>query len=44
MIYSSVKDLVGAFAGDKKKFDKPVMVELMPGGAKATRLCYEGIA
>jgi uncharacterized membrane protein len=34
MIYSSVKDLVGAFAGDKKKFDKPVIVELMPGGAK----------
>jgi uncharacterized membrane protein len=35
MIYSSVKDLVGAFAGDKKKFDKPVVVEFMPGGAKA---------
>jgi uncharacterized membrane protein len=35
MIYSSVKDLVGAFAGDKKKFDKPVVVELVPGGAKA---------
>jgi uncharacterized membrane protein len=34
MIYSSVKDLVGAFAGDKKKFDKPVVIELMPGGAK----------
>lgn len=34
MIYSSVKDLVGAFAGDKKKFDKPVIVELIPGGAK----------
>jgi uncharacterized membrane protein len=35
IVYSSVKDLVGAFAGDKKKFDKPVVVELMPGGAKA---------
>ncbi len=34
LIYSSVKDLVAAFAGDKKKFDKPVVVELMPGGAK----------
>jgi uncharacterized membrane protein len=34
MIYSSVKDLVGAFAGDKKKFDKPVVVELIPSGAK----------
>ena len=35
MVYSSVKDLVGAFAGDKKKFDKPVAVEFVPGGAKA---------
>ena len=35
MIYSSVKDLVGAFAGDKKKFNKPVVVELIPGGVKA---------
>lgn len=35
MVYSSVKDLVSAFAGDKKKFDKPVMVELVPNGAKA---------
>jgi len=34
MVYSSIKDLVAAFAGDKKKFDKPVAVELMPGGAK----------
>ncbi len=34
IIYSSVKDLVAAFAGDKKKFDKPVVVELIPGGAK----------
>lgn len=35
IVYSSVKDLVGAFAGDKKKFDKPVVVELVPGGVKA---------
>jgi uncharacterized membrane protein len=26
LIYSSVKDLVSAFVGDKKKFDKPVLV------------------
>ena len=26
LIYSSVKDLVGAFVGEKKKFDKPVLV------------------
>ncbi len=30
MIYSSVKDLIGAFVGDKKSFDKPVLVTLSP--------------
>ena len=35
MLYSAIKDLIGAFAGDKKSFDKPAIVELMPGGAKA---------
>ncbi|HEY8933741.1 MAG TPA: DUF502 domain-containing protein [Cyclobacteriaceae bacterium] len=28
LIYSSIKDLIGAFVGDKKKFDKPVLVEI----------------
>ncbi|MDH5399515.1 MAG: DUF502 domain-containing protein [Cyclobacteriaceae bacterium] len=28
LIYTSLKDLVGAFVGDKKKFDKPVIVQL----------------
>lgn len=28
LIYSSVKDLIGAFVGDKRKFDKPVLVEI----------------
>ncbi|UCH45790.1 MAG: DUF502 domain-containing protein, partial [Nitrospiraceae bacterium] len=28
MIYTSVKDLIGAFVGDKKSFDKPVLVSL----------------
>ena len=28
MLYSSIKDLVYAFAGDQKKFDKPVLVSL----------------
>lgn len=32
MIYTSVKDLVGAFVGDKKSFNRPVAVTLMPGG------------
>jgi uncharacterized membrane protein len=26
LIYSSIRDLLGAFVGDKKKFDKPVLV------------------
>ena len=28
IIYSSVKDLLGAFVGKKKRFDKPVLVKL----------------
>jgi len=28
MIYTSIKDLIGAFVGDKKNFDKPVIVTL----------------
>ncbi len=28
LIYSSVKDLIGAFVGDKRKFDKAVLVEI----------------
>ena len=35
MLYSAIKDLIGAFASDKKSFDKPAIVELAPGGAKA---------
>jgi uncharacterized membrane protein len=27
-LYSSVKDIVGAFVGEKKKFSKPVLVEM----------------
>ncbi|MCD4831354.1 MAG: DUF502 domain-containing protein [Anaerohalosphaeraceae bacterium] len=35
LLYSSLKDFIEAFAGEKKSFDRPVLVELMPGGAKA---------
>jgi uncharacterized membrane protein len=28
LIYSAVKDLLGAFVGDKKKFTKPVLVRI----------------
>ncbi len=31
MLYNSIRDLVEAFAGEKKKFDKPVLVTLGPG-------------
>jgi len=31
MIYTSIKDLTGAFVGEKKSFNKPVLVSLSPG-------------
>lgn len=31
MIYSSIKDLLTAFVGDKKKFTQPILVEMEPG-------------
>ena len=33
LLYSAVKDMIEAFAGDKKSFDKPVIATLAPGGA-----------
>jgi uncharacterized membrane protein len=30
MLYGAIRDLVEAFAGEKKKFDKPVLVTLGP--------------
>ncbi|HDH00279.1 MAG TPA: DUF502 domain-containing protein, partial [Nitrospirae bacterium] len=30
MIYSSIKDLIGAFVGDKKGFNMPVLVSISP--------------
>ena len=35
MLYSGIKDVIGAFAGEKKSFNKPAIVELTPGGPKA---------
>lgn len=35
MLYSSLRDLIIAFAGERKSFDKPVVVELTAGGPKA---------
>lgn len=33
LLYSAVKDVIEAFAGDKKSFDKPVLATVAPGGA-----------
>ena len=32
LLYSSTRDLVSAFVGEKRRFDKPVMVQLTPEG------------
>jgi uncharacterized membrane protein len=34
LVYSSIKDLVDAFVGDRKSFDKPVLVRLGPGDVR----------
>lgn len=34
LLYSAVKDMIEAFAGDKKSFDKPVIATIAPGWAK----------
>jgi uncharacterized membrane protein len=30
-LYSAVKDLMGAFVGEKRRFDRPVVVDVFPG-------------
>ncbi len=30
LLYNSIKDLIGAFVGEKKQFDKPVLVTISP--------------
>ncbi len=32
LVYNSTRDLVKAFVGEKRRFDKPVLVELFPNG------------
>jgi uncharacterized membrane protein len=34
VLYTSIKDLIGAFIGDKKRFDKPVLFKAPGSGAK----------
>jgi len=31
LVYTSIKDLIGAFVGDHKSFDRPVAVQIAPG-------------
>jgi len=33
LLYSAVKDMIEAFAGEKKSFDKPVLAAVTPGSA-----------
>jgi len=32
LLYTSIKDLIEAFMGEKRRFDQPVLVALSPGG------------
>ena len=34
LLYSSTKDLLNAFVGEKRRFDKPVMFSFIPDGVK----------
>ena len=34
LLYTSIKDLISAFVGDEKSFQKPVAVALVPNGPK----------
>lgn len=43
-IYTSVKDLIEAFVGEKKKFDKPVIIELTPGVFKPGFITQDDLA
>lgn len=43
IIYTSVKDFMEAFVGDKKKFNNPVLVEMSPGIYKPGFITYEDL-
>ncbi|MDB4915669.1 MAG: rane protein [Gemmatimonadetes bacterium] len=36
LLYSSTKDLLNAFVGEQRRFDKPVLVSVFPGGVVRT--------
>lgn len=35
LLHGSVKDMMSSFVGDKRRFDKPVAIEMAPGGPRA---------
>ena len=35
LVYSSTKDMLNAFVGEKRRFNRPALVTLVPGGARA---------
>lgn len=35
LLHASIKDLLNAFVGEKRRFDRPVLVDLDPGGVRA---------
>ena len=43
IIYNSIKDLVGAFVGDDKKFDRPVMAKLSENSYKLGFVTIENL-
>jgi uncharacterized membrane protein len=38
LVYTSTKDLLNAFVGEQRRFNRPALVTLAPGGARA--LCF----
>ena len=35
LVYNSTKDLLNAFVGEKRRFNQPALISLVPGGARA---------
>jgi uncharacterized membrane protein len=43
LLYTSIKDLMGAFVGDKKKFSAPVIVEISDSMARLGFITQEDL-
>lgn len=35
LVYSSTKDMINAFVGENRRFNRPALITLVPGGARA---------